>query len=343
MALIPFYKPTIRRKDMDAVLQTMVDERIGPGERAQEFLKQFCTLVGAKEGIALRSYVDALVAALKLCNIGAGSTVGVSILSPTVYEAAIESLGAKVLLGDIDPDHGCLSLTEATRLVSEGASALLIHEPMCQIPYECDYRQLGVKVIEDISQSLDSTYEEIKAGSFGDLVVCAFEQDSLISTGGGAALVFNDSAFAAPLKKLYQHVRSYEELPDMNAALGIIQLANLPFQLTKRREFYTLFRKSLLKTPHKLFGIGNIDFESNGYGFCTVLDSKAEDAIKFANKYQVSTEKTFADSLGTLHNQRFDLYPHAVPPLLRALSFPTYPFLRQGDVEMLIKVISHLP
>ena len=47
MALIPFYKPTIRRKDMDAVLQTMVDERIGPGERAQEFLKQFCSDNGA--------------------------------------------------------------------------------------------------------------------------------------------------------------------------------------------------------------------------------------------------------------------------------------------------------
>jgi len=343
VALIPFYKPTIRRKDMDAVLQTMVDERIGPGERAQEFLRQFCTLTGTKEGIALRSYVDALVTALKLCNIGQGSIVGVSILSPSVYEVAIVSLGAEILLGDIDPDNGCLSLSEATRLVSEGASALLIHEPMCQIPYECDYRQLGVKVIEDISQSLDSTYEDTKSGSFGDLVVCAFEQDCLISTGGGAALVFNDHIFAAPLQQLYQRVRSYEELPDMNAALGIIQLNNLPFQMTKRKEFYSLFRKALLKTPHKLFGIGNIDFEPNGYGFCVVLDSKAEDAIKFANKYQVSAQKTFVDSLGNLHSQRFDLYPNAVPPLLRALSFPTYPFLKQGDVEMLMKVISHLP
>ncbi len=328
---------------MDAVLQTMVDERIGPGERAQEFLKQFCTLTGTKEGIALRSYVDALVAALKLCKIGPGSKVGVSILSPRVYEAAVVSLGAEVLLGDIDAEHGCLSLSEAARLVSEGASVLLVHEPMCQIPYECDYRQLGVKVIEDISQSLESTYEQTKAGSFGDLVVCAFEQDCIISTGGGAALVFNDGAFAAPLEELYAEVRSYEELPDMNAALGIIQLNNLPFQMIKRREFYTLFRQSLLKTPHKLFGIGNIDFEPNGYGFCVVLDSRAEDVIKFANKYQVSAQKTFSESLGTLHSQSFDLYPNAVPPLLRALSFPTYPFLKQGDVEMLIKVISHLP
>ena len=32
MDLIRFFKPTLRRKDMDAVLQTMVDEKIGPGE-----------------------------------------------------------------------------------------------------------------------------------------------------------------------------------------------------------------------------------------------------------------------------------------------------------------------
>ena len=343
MALIPFYKPTIRRKDMDAVLQTMVDERIGPGERSQEFLKQFCTLVGAKEGIALRSYVDALGTALKLCNVGAGSTVGVSILSPVVYEAVLESLGANILLGDIDPEHGCLSTSEAARLVSEGASVLLVHEPMCQIPFGCDYRQFGVKVIEDISQSLESAYEDTKAGSFGDIVVCAFEQDGIISTGGGAALVFNDHEFASPLQEIYEQVRPYVELPDMNAALGSIQLASLPMQMEKRKEFYELFRKSLLKTHHKLFGIGNIDFEPNGYGFCVVLDSKAEDAIKFANKYQVSAQKTFEGSLGIHHSQRFDLFPHAVPALLRALSFPTYPFLKQGDVEMLMKVISHLP
>ncbi|MDT4762906.1 DegT/DnrJ/EryC1/StrS family aminotransferase [Sphaerochaeta sp. PS] len=343
MALIRFYKPTIRRKDMDAVLQTMVDEKIGPGERTGEFLRQFCTLVGMQEGIALRSYVDALTTALKLCGITEGSLVGVSILSPSLYETVIENLGAKVLLGDIDPEHGCLSLSEATRLVSEGAQALLIHEPMCQIPYGCDYRQLGVKVVEDITQSLESVYEETKAGSFGNLVVCAFEEDCIVSTGGGAALVFNDHAFSAPLKHLYRQVRNYEELPDMNAALGIIQLANLPAQVAKRTELYNLYRKSLLKTAHKLFGIGNIDFMPNGYGFCVVLDSKAEDAIKFANKYQVSAKKTFEDSLGSLHSQRFDLFPHAVPPLLRALSFPTYPFLKQGDIEMLMKVLSHLP
>lgn len=343
MALIRFYKPTLRRKDMDAVLQTMVDEKIGPGERKNEFLKQFSTLIGAKHGIVLRSYVDALTSALRLCSVGEGSVVGLSVLSPSIYAYVLESLGARYVFADIDANTGCLSLAEAERMVQEGVEVLLLHEPMCQIPYLCDFKGLGMRVIEDISQSLGSEYGEEKAGQYGDIVVCSFEEDGIVSTGGGAAIAFFSEQYLTPLKNLYRHVRPYEEMPDMNAALGIMQIATVKDHLAKRRELYGLLKKSLLKTPHKPFGIGNIDFEPNGYGFCVVLDSKAEDAIKFANKYQVPAEKTFSDCVGSKFSDRYDLYPNAIAPLLRALSFPTYPFLKQGDIEMLMKVVSHLP
>jgi dTDP-4-amino-4,6-dideoxygalactose transaminase len=328
---------------MDAVLQTMVDEKIGPGERKNEFLKQFCTFVNLTHGIVLRSYVDALTSALKLCSVGEGSVVGLSVLSPSIYRYVLENLKASFVLGDIDASTGCLSLDEAKRMVEEGVSVLLVHEPMCQIPYQCDYRGLGLRVVEDISQSLGSQYEEEKAGQYGDIVVCSFEEDGIVSTGGGAAIAFSSEEFQSPLKKLYRLARPYEEIPDMNAALGIIQIGMVKDNLAKRRELYTLLRKSLLKTPHKPFGIGNIDFEPNGYSFCVVLDSKAEDAIKFANKYQVPAEKTFSECIGSEFSDRYDLYPNAIAPLLRALSFPTYPFLKQGDIEMLMKVVSHLP
>lgn len=342
MALIPFYKPTLRRKDMDAVLQTMVDERIGPGERKNAFLNQFCEMVGAKGGLALRSYVDALSCALLSCNLGPHAKIGVSILSPSWYQTVADALGFELVCGDIEAEHGCLAQHEALRLVEQGCSALLIHQPMCQIPFACDYKQLGVPVIEDITQSLASEYEEQKSGGYGDMVLCAFEEDCIVSTAGGAAIVYTKDSYQPMVKAFAQHVRPYIELPDMNAALGMIQLAALPEQLSKRRELYGLFAKSLLKTSHRVFGIGNIDFQPNGYGFCVALDSKPEDAIKFANKYQVSAKKTFTDTLASQSSDRFDLYPKAIPLYLRAISLPIYPFLKQSEVELLIKVISHL-
>ena len=64
MALIKFYKPSLFRKDMDAVLQTMVDEKIGPGERKKQFVSSFCTLIGKKYGLALRTYNDMIAISL---------------------------------------------------------------------------------------------------------------------------------------------------------------------------------------------------------------------------------------------------------------------------------------
>ena len=51
---IRYTKPTLIRKDMDAVLQTMVDEKIGPGEKRREFIKLFALYIDKKDGIAVR-------------------------------------------------------------------------------------------------------------------------------------------------------------------------------------------------------------------------------------------------------------------------------------------------
>jgi len=344
VAIIPFYKPTLRRKDMDAVLQTMVDERIGPGERKNLFLKEFCDRIGFAEGVAFRTIIDALTCGLKLLDLPEGSRIGTSVLAPSYYEDAVHSLGYELLLGDIDKENGCLSQAEADRLVQEeGCKALLLHEPVCQIPFGVDYKELGVPVMEDISQSIGSSFEERNAGSWGDLVVCSFEEDGVVSCGGGAALLFNEKEHKTAATELLSNTGSHVELPDMNAALGLIQLAALDEHLHRRRELYSLYTKSLMKTHHRLFGIGHIDFEPNGYGFCTTLDSKAEDVIAFAKKYEVSAKRTFADSLASHHQEAFETYPVALPAFHRSISLPIYPFLSQSDLQVILKVIAHLP
>ena len=102
MALIRFYKPALYRKDMDAVLQTMVDEKIGPGERKKEFLHVFSIFLGKSDGIALRSYLDAISAALIASDVHEGDGVIISVLSPKIYLEAFRRLGVKAVLVDTD-------------------------------------------------------------------------------------------------------------------------------------------------------------------------------------------------------------------------------------------------
>ena len=81
--IIRLEKPTLRRKDMDAVLQTMADEQIGVGDHTLAFT----TLLQEKMHragyvTALRDRIHALSYALIGIGITAGSVVGVSALSP---------------------------------------------------------------------------------------------------------------------------------------------------------------------------------------------------------------------------------------------------------------------
>jgi dTDP-4-amino-4,6-dideoxygalactose transaminase len=214
---------------------------------------------------------------------------------------------------------------------------------MGNFPYTTTWTDLGIPIIEDITESICSSYQERKSGMDCDIAVCAFEESSLISTGGGCAILCKNAGMQEQLDALVADEISYSELPDMNAALGIVQLSLIQSNLEKRRSLFRTYQQTLLRTRHQLFGIPDIDYDTNGYGFTVVLDSRPEDAIKFALKYEVSMKRAFDRCLIREEVDRFDRYPNAIPCVLRSVSFPLYPFLTNQQVAQIEKVISHLP
>ncbi len=328
---------------MDAVLQTMVDEKIGPGDRRKLFLRSLCEYLSLKDGIALRSYPDAIKAALSVLSPEPGATVAISVLSPEIYRTVLSECGFKMMLLDVSPETGCVSPAEAERAEREGASALIIHEPLSQIPYDLKDTALSIPVIEDITESFASAFGSFRAGSFGAIVIAAFEEESLVSAGGGAAVLSSKSAYIDELKKYGRRYNPYSELPDLNAALGVIQLTNIDENLKKRRELYRLFSQAAMKSDVKLFGIRSLDFEPSGFNFPLIASGRPDDVISFAAKYTVPVKRSFTTSCGIAYKDRFDLYPNAVIPLSRGVSFPLYPFLQPKETEAVIKVLSHLP
>ena len=251
---------------MDAVLQTMVDEKIGPGERRKEFLKLFAAYLSLKDGVSERSYPGALTLALKAAGVKEGDKIIASVLSPEIYRVVAENLGASLILADISPESGCMSEEAIARAFEKGGSIILLHEPVCQLPVGLEnIKELGLPVIEDITQSFGSRVEEdgdngekiIMAfpGRIGDYVVCAFEEDCIISTGGGAAVLARKEERIDALKKLASQMSPYNDLPDMNAALGIIQLGTLDSLLQRRNELYKMFMQAVMKTENKVFGL----------------------------------------------------------------------------------------
>ena len=328
---------------MDAVLQTMVDEKIGPGERKKEFLRSYAQYIGKKDGIALRSYLDVIVSSLKALELEEGDGVLISVLSPRIYLEAFRRVGVKAILIDTD-EMGLPNIQDAESKLGENPKAIIYYEPVCQIPESFDaVKELGLPVIEDISQSFGSVYADtVKAGMGGDIVISEFEENGVISTGGGAAAVSSDEKYIENLKKEAAIGSPYVDLPDMNAALGIVQLAKADTLLMRRNELYRLFMQAQMKSGSKLFGSSSPSFFANGFGFSVIVNIKPDDAIEFAKKKEVSSRRTFSSSIGMRYQDKFDRFPNAIAPITRAISFPLYPFLSKSEIEVIKRVVSHL-
>lgn len=332
---------------MDSVLQTMVNEQIGPGERCQFFTGVFSDIVGCQSSVAFRTYPDCIESALRLAGAEKDTTIAISPLAPVVYKQVIEKIGSKMVLLDVDRENG---LIPQESVVSSGASILVLYENCGTLPLtynkttasaeKNDYST--VTVIEDVTQSIGGCYkDEAKPGDWGKIVICAFEEENLVSCGGGACLaVKGDLTYSLRNKK----PSSYLRLPDMNAALGLVQLNNLNENIMKRREILKAYQQSLAKTNHKQFGLTLLDFTPSAGEFSVFLNSKPEETVKFAQKHEIPVVMTFENSIiKEYEGDAFEAFAVSAAYYHRSVSFPLYPFLTSREVDDIAKIIAHLP
>lgn len=345
--MIRFYKPTLKRKDMDSVLQTMVDEQIGPGDKCKAFTSAFADITGCTSSVAFRTYPDCIETALKVAGVNQESIVAISPLSPSVYKTVLDKVGCKVVLVDVDKENG-LPSEEAVK--SSGAQVLILYESCGSLPLKynrettyadkCDYST--TLVIEDVTQSIGGHFrDEAKPGDWGKIVLCALEESDVVSSAGGAVMAVKAAMiYELRGKKPSELVR----LPDLNASLGSVQLTNLNDSCAQRRLILKSYQQSLSKTKHRQFGLNLIDFESSAGIFAVFLDSKPDEIVKFAEKHDVPVIRTFENSiLDGFEGDAFGLFPVAAAFFFRTVSFPVYPFLKQQEIDTVSKVIAHLP
>ena len=103
-------------------------------------------------------------------------------------------------------------------------------------------------LIEDAAEALGSSYKGCHAGNFGRAAVLSFNGNKVVTTGGGGAILTNDSELARRAKHITTTARVphpwsfiHDELgynyrlPNLNAALGCAQLECLPDFLERKR------------------------------------------------------------------------------------------------------------
>jgi perosamine synthetase len=372
---IEVYSPTIRRKEMDAVLTAMVEEKIGVGERNRLLIQTSKEQIKFDYALALRSPAVALYLALKALNVKAGQAVVISALSPRYYYQVIEDLQLTPVYCDVSFDFPCMSRETVESAVSQKPSgveicAVVLHHTLGFRPDSKSIAELGYPVIEDISQSYgrlikkenadnnaagsgsangaakgaadnnaSKEKEEPQINTNGIFCILGLEERDMLTSGGGALLFAMNRKDAAELRNFAGIANEYC-LPDINAALAVVQFKEVQRNLQKRSEIANVYSQASLRTRHKRF-IPLAEDDYNNYSFSLVLETGLKDVIAYARKKDIIVESAFDNTLaasGLCGN-----CPVGSSLSLRTVLFPLYPRLRSSEAERVSRLIMTLP
>lgn len=193
-------------------------------------------------------------------------------------------------------------------------------------------------LIEDSCDSLGSTYRGQKTGSFGDTATVSFYPAHHITTGEGGAIFvksplvkkqvesFRDwgrdcycetgcdntcfKRFEWKLgdlpegydhKYIYSHIGYNLKATDMQAALGITQLAKLEYFIQKRKENFTYLSSQLSKIEGLSVATPTPNSDPSWFGCPITLDPahsvNREELLRFLDKRKIGTRLLFAGNI----------------------------------------------
>ena len=378
---IPLFRPAVNRRDMQAVLETMVDDTLGPGQISDGFVHALLDVFDFEGGAAFREMrraLDVLFDALKLTE---GQGILLSPLLPRVYAEAAAAAHIAFDFVDVDSRNGTVSVESLQQAMAVErdfqVACLVCDSSLGFVPDIASLSELVDVLVLDVSKSCgalrsvcggaadeqddqagESAGEQCETAIVADYVLFSFEEDDIITTGGGAAVLGRSKKQSSALNKAARGFSSAYFLPDINAALGRAQLKELPRRCERRKEIAAVLQRAVQQSRHSLLvqaeGAGRVH-----YGLPVVIQTGRNDAQQYAAKKGVDTRSAYEGSIidayglepgqETTASEEDQLVcsTSAVPEAARlwrqTLLFPLYPSLTNLQVQEISRILISLP
>jgi dTDP-4-amino-4,6-dideoxygalactose transaminase len=296
MDIVPlkFAQPVIDEDTIAAVAGVLRSGHVASGPWVERFEAALSDHCQGRPVRALTSATAALEIALEIAGIGPGDEV---ILSGQTFFAALNMIvkvGATPVIVDCEPVTRNLDLAQAAARVGPRTRAIMpTHWPGSLMNLDALYalaKEKALRVIEDAALVLGSTYKGKPVGAIGDLVAFSFHPNKNITSIEGGALVLNDARECADVEtRRFHGIRRLADgtrdavvaggkfnLPDVNACVGVAQLARLPAFLARRRALAErYFARWQAVPPCELPPVPAKDDGQSWNMFCVVLPLQA--------------------------------------------------------------------
>src|SRR5579859_1145087 len=162
----------------EAVERVLASQQFILGREGESLEREVAALCGVAHGIGTGSGTDALILALRSCNVGAGDEV---ILPPFTFVAtasAVSALGATPVFADIQPHTYNIDPSQIERRLTPRTRAIVVVH-LYGLPADMDRimdiaRRRNIPVVEDSAQAIGASYKGRPTGSLGDVACFSF-------------------------------------------------------------------------------------------------------------------------------------------------------------------------
>tara|TARA_R110002073_G_scaffold74100_2_gene181044 strand:+ start:33472 stop:34677 length:1206 start_codon:yes stop_codon:yes gene_type:complete len=281
------------------------------GSYVDQFEQDLATACGVEHAVVLVNGTAALEIALRVGGVCPGDEVLIPTLTFVATANAVSHAGAIPHFVDsafdtlgMDPARlrtylESIATTRDGKLVNTATDRpITAIVPMHVFGHPVDMdglsevaKQFNLPIIADAAEALGSNYQGKPVASFGDISALSFNGNKIITTGGGGAIVTNSRELATRAKHItttakvphrwaYTHdeIAFNYRMPNLNAALGCAQLAQLPTFLEQQREIAKRYAKTFSNTPgFSIFG-EPANSESNYWLNAVLLSEDNEEA-----------------------------------------------------------------
>jgi dTDP-4-amino-4,6-dideoxygalactose transaminase len=358
---LKFASPLLDEETVAAAAEVLRSGHITSGpwvERFERDLAQFC---GGRTVRVVNSATAAIELALQVAGVGPGTEVITSAQTFFAVMNTVVRLGATPVFVDCEPVTRNLDLDAVRARIGPRTRAIVpTHWPGSTMDLDALYalaRERGLRVIEDAALVMGSEHAGRRIGAQGDLVTFSFHPNKNMTTIEGGAIVLDDPAEVRAVEALRFHgilrlpdgtrdvatAGGKHNLPDVNARIGVAQLARLPAFLATRRALALRYFERLDTAPACELPPAPRDGDGQTWNmFCILLPlarmtlSRAQFRTALAERgiaTGVSYEALHLTTLGQRFGYHRGDFPHAERIADATVTLPLHAGMTPADVD----------
>ncbi len=375
---IPLSAPSFGADEINEVIDSLKSGWVGTGPKVGQFEKEFGSYVGSSSSLATNSCTAALHLSLMSLDLQPGDEV---ITTPMTFCATVNTIihaGATPVLADCDINDFCIDPVSISEKITNKTKAIL---PVHFAGHSCDMKSImniadenSLFVIEDCAHAIETTFMDRHVGTFGDFGCFSFYATKNLVTAEGGMLISNDENRLNQIKKIALHGMSLDawdrfseggfkhydivaagfkyNMTDVQASLGIHQLAKIEENWLKRQKIWRLYSEAFSDLPIDLPS-NEVKTESkHAHHLYTILirDDAPVNRDEFILKMQeqrIGTGVHYRSIPGfSFYQENFgwnpEDYPNSTSIGDRTVSIPLSPGLSENDLNRVIDKVNSI-